>query len=152
LYKEVTFNDKNGAPINFPALGLRNPFGTKGEPLAQSPPFQATLRARYDFPFGDYLAFAQLAGTHRAHSFSTTDALQNEIDQKTPTRYDQPGFTTYDASIGVSKDAWNVQLYGTNITDVRGDLYSSYSQFVKMNTINRPRTLTLQFGYKFLGK
>jgi outer membrane receptor protein involved in Fe transport len=152
LYKEVTFNDKSGNPINFATLGLRNPFGTKGEPLAQSPPFQMTLRARYDFPLGDYLAFAQVAGTHRAHSFSTTDALQNQIDQVTPTRYDQPGFTTYDASIGVAKDAWNLQLYGTNITDVRGDLYSSYSQFIKMNTISRPRTLTLQFGYRFEGK
>ena len=40
LYKEVTFNDKAGNPIDFEALGLHNPYGTKGSPLAQSPPFQ----------------------------------------------------------------------------------------------------------------
>jgi iron complex outermembrane receptor protein len=153
LSKEVTFNDKNGAPINFEALGFHNPYGTKGSPLAQSPPFQANVRVRYELPvMSDYQTFVQVAASHRGHSYSTTDALQTEIDRVTPTRYDQPGFTTYDASIGVSKDAWNVQLYGTNITDVRGDLYSSYSQFVKMNTVTRPRTLTLQFGYKFEGK
>lgn len=153
LYKEVAFVDKNGAPIDFAALGLSNPFGTKGSPLAQSPPFQANIRARYDFPMvNEYLYFAQVSASHRAHSFSTTDALQTEVDQVTPTRYDQPGYTTYDASIGVSKDAWNVQLYGANITDVRGDLYSSYSQFVKMNTVTRPRTITLQVGYKFQEK
>jgi hypothetical protein len=45
-----------------------------------------------------------------------------------------------------------VQLYGANITNVRGDLYSSYSQFVKMNTVTRPRTLTLQMSYKFKEK
>ena len=94
----------------------------------------------------------QVSASHRGGSWSTTDALQTEIDQVTPTRYYQQGFTTYDAAIGVSKDAWMVQLYGTNITDVRGDLYSSYSQFVKMNTITRPRTLSLQMSYKFKEK
>jgi hypothetical protein len=100
----------------------------------------------------DYLPFIQFSASHRAHSYSTTDALQTQIDQKTPTRYDQPGFTTYDMSVGVSKDAWMVQLYGTNITNVLGDLYSSYSQFVKMDTVTRPRTLSLQLSYKFREK
>ncbi|MFL6599713.1 MAG: TonB-dependent receptor [Steroidobacteraceae bacterium] len=153
LWKEVSFVDKAGKPIDFPALGLTNPFGVKGSPLAQSPPFQMNIRARYDLPLiNDYQPFVQVSASHRAHSFSTTDALQTEIDQVTPTRYEQPGFTTYDASVGVSKDAWMVQVYGTNITDVRGDLFSSYSQFVKMNTITRPRTVNLEFSYKFEAK
>jgi iron complex outermembrane receptor protein len=153
LWKEVNFVDKDGTPIDFATLGLSNPFGIKNSPLAQSPPFQMSLRARYELPpMRDYLPFVQVSATHRAHSYSTTDALQLEIDQATSTRYDQPGFTTYDASIGVSKDAWMVQLYGTNITDVRGDLYSSYSQFIKMNTVTRPRTVNLEFGYKFSSK
>ncbi|HVO48326.1 MAG TPA: TonB-dependent receptor, partial [Steroidobacteraceae bacterium] len=152
LWKEVSFVDKNGKPIDFPALGLTNPFGVKGSPLAQSPPFQANIRARYDFPaVAEYRYFAQVSASLRAHSYSTTDALQTEIDKVTPTRYDQPGFTSYDASVGVTKDAWMVQLYGTNITNVRGDVFSSYSQFVRMDTITRPRTLTLQFNYKFNG-
>jgi len=152
LWKEVSFVDKNGQPIDFPALGLTNPFGTKGSPLAQSPPFQSNIRARYDFPaVSEYRYFAQISASMRAHSYSTTDALQTEIDQTTPTRYDQPGFTSYDASVGVTKDAWMVQLYGTNITNVRGDVFSSYSQFVRMDTITRPRTLTLQFNYRFNG-
>ena len=152
LSKEVSFNDRNGNPINFQALGLTNPFGTKGSPLAQSPPFQASLRLRYEFPVADYHPFAQVGSSLRAHSYSTTDALQTEIDQRTPTRYDQPGFTTYDASIGVAKDNWNIQVYGSNITDVRGDLFSSYSQFIRLDTVNRPRTIFFQFGYKFSAK
>ena len=155
LWKEVSFVDKAGNPIDFAALNppLTNPFGTKGSPLSQSPPFQMNIRARYDLqPIHDYQPFVQVSASHRAHSYSTTDALQTEIDQTTPTRYNQPGFTTYDASIGVSKDEWMVQVYGTNITDVRGDLFSSYSQFVKMNTVTRPRTVNLEFSYKFVGK
>jgi iron complex outermembrane receptor protein len=159
LYKEVSLNDVNGHPINWSQVlkpngtPYGNPFGTKNDPLAQSPPFQANVRARYDFPVvADYQTFLQVAATHRAHSWSTTDGIQTEVDQVTPTRYDQPGFTTYDASVGVSKDAWNVQLYASNLTDVRGDLFSNYNQFVKMNTITRPRTVSLQFGYRFQEK
>jgi outer membrane receptor protein involved in Fe transport len=66
--------------------------------------------------------------------------------------YDQPAFTTLDGSIGIAKDNWNLQLYGTNLTDKRADLYSSYSQWVRMNTVNRPRTLMLRFGYSFVGQ
>jgi len=150
LAKEVSFVDSSGKPIDFPSLGLQNPFGVRDSPLAQSPPFQMHFRARYDFPaWNDYQPFAQLAASHRAHSYSTTDKLRLEIDQQTSIVYDQPGFTTYDASVGVAKDAWLVQLYGTNITDVRGVLYSSYAQFIKMNSVTRPRTLTLGFSYKF---
>jgi hypothetical protein len=35
-------------------------------------------------------------------------------------KFNQPEFTTYDASLGVSKDNWNVELFGQNISDARG--------------------------------
>lgn len=47
------------------------------------------------------------------------------------------------------KDAWTVQAYCDNLTDVQGDLYSFYTLFVKANTISRPRTAGLRFSYKF---
>ena len=36
-----------------------------------------------------------------------------------------------------------------NLTDTLATLYSSYAEYVKMNTINRPRTLGIKFSYKF---
>jgi len=33
--------------------------------------------------------------------------------------------TTYDAALGVGKDAWVVQLYGENLTDTRAQLYAN---------------------------
>ena len=60
-----------------------------------------------------------------------------------------PSYTTYDASVGVAKDAWTVSFYGDNITDTLATIYSSYAEYVKMNTINRPRTLGIKFSYKF---
>ncbi len=135
----------NGQPIVIPVLPGQNnyggsPFGTLNSPLAQSPPFQANLRARYDFALGDYKAFWQVGGTHQAHSYSATGNIQT---------YDQAGFTTYDASLGVDKDAWTAQLYMQNLTDTRANLFENGNQFVTAQTINRPRTGGVRFSYKF---
>jgi outer membrane receptor protein involved in Fe transport len=109
-------------------------------PLAQSPPFQASLRARYEFLLGDFKSFAQIGGTHQSHSYSATGNIQT---------YEQAGFTTYDASMGVEKDAWTAQVYVQNLTDTRANLFENGNQFVTAETINRPRTGGVRFGYKF---
>jgi outer membrane receptor protein involved in Fe transport len=69
--------------------------------------------------------------------------------QGVPVAFHNPGSTTYDASLGVAKGPWTAQLYGENLTDTRAILSSSYTEWVKANTINRPRTLGLRFSYKF---
>jgi hypothetical protein len=125
-----------------------NPYGAKGSPLAMAPPFQGSLRVRYEVPIADYTAFVQVVGTHQAHSYSTTDRFSVDL-QGNSIAYEQPGFSTYDASMGVSKDSWAVQLYGQNLSDKRANLYSSYGQYVKSVLINRPRTLGLRFSYRF---
>jgi iron complex outermembrane receptor protein len=148
LVNTPTLHDINGAPIDWAKLGLHNPYGDQGTSLAQSPPFQGNLRARYEFLIGDYHAFVQGAAARRAHSLSTTDRLETQVDG-TSIAYDMPGFTTYDASVGIAKDAWNAQIYGTNITDSRGIDFSTYAQRVREDTVIRPRTVMLKIGYKF---
>jgi outer membrane receptor protein involved in Fe transport len=149
LTNTPTLHDKTGAPIDWDALGLHNPYGDLGSPLAQCPPFQGAARARYEFPVGSYQAFVQGAALMRSHSFATTDKLEREADGTTSIAYDLPGYTSYDMSVGVAKDAWMAQIYGTNITDVRGQLFSTYAQRVKQDTVIRPRTIMLRIGYKF---
>jgi len=126
----------NGQPIT----SIPNPYGVVNSPLAQSPPFQGNLRARYDFTFNDYNAFWQVGGVRQGSSHSSTGYRQN---------FDQPGYTTYDASLGVAKDAWSMQLYGQNITDTRYVTFISASQFVNQNFVGRPRTMGVRFSYKF---
>jgi iron complex outermembrane recepter protein len=135
----------NGQPIVIPVLAGQNnyggsAFGQPDSPLAESPPFQASLRARYEFLVGDYKAFWQVGGTHQAHSYSATGNIQT---------YDQAGFSTYDASLGVAKDAWTAQFYGQNLTNTRANLFENGNQFVTAETINRPRTMGVKFGFKF---
>ncbi|MBV9725646.1 MAG: hypothetical protein JO299_10785, partial [Gammaproteobacteria bacterium] len=63
--------------------------------------------------------------------------------------FENPAYTTYDASIGVGKGAWSAKLYGQNLTNVLTSTFTSNSQFALQETILRPRVLGLQFGYKF---
>ena len=88
---------------------------------------------------------------HQSHSLATTFHLSYDL-QGNSIAYDLPAFTTYDAALGVGKDAWLVQLVGENLTDTRAQLYSSYSQAYKAVTVNRPRTIGLRFSYTFSGK
>jgi hypothetical protein len=47
------------------------------------------------------------------------------------------------------KDAWGVEIYGENLTDTRVQLYVDGLDFVRLVTVNRPRTLGIRMSYKF---
>jgi iron complex outermembrane receptor protein len=145
--KNLTLIGTNGQPIT----NVVNPFGQLGQPLALSPAFEGNLRARYDFRLGDYETFFQIGAVRQAHSYATANPQQTTL-QGVPTNFDDPGFTIYDASAGIATGSWSTQLYAENFTDTRAILSASYAEFVKMNTINRPRTLGLRFSYKFAGQ
>jgi iron complex outermembrane receptor protein len=155
LVKQEVLVGLDGKPLDLSTIiyrgqPLANPGGNLGDPLAGAPPFQANVRVRYDFRVNTYDAFWQLSGQHQAHSYASTDRLTLDL-QGNSIAYDQPGFTTYDGALGVSKDAWTAQFYGSNLTDVRADLFTNARQWYKAETVNRPRTLGLRFSYKFSG-
>ena len=122
------------------AIPVPNVFGAVGGPLANSPPFQANMRVRYDWVMGSYFPFVQVGFQHRAHSYSPTGEIETDI---------QPAWTTYDASIGVSKGPWTLSLVGTNLTNVNKSLFTSRRQFIETWTPMRPRVLELTFNYHF---
>ena len=157
LVKQASFLWRDGTPIDFSSLQtssgqkLSNPGGALGSPLAGAPPFQGNFRARYEFTFNGYDAFAQIDAVHQSHSLATTDQLSLDL-QGNSIAYDLPAFTTYDGALGVGKDAWLVQVYGENLTDTRAELYANYTQWYKAITVSRPRTIGLRFSYKFSGR
>jgi iron complex outermembrane recepter protein len=130
----------NGVPVSlFPTEGI-------GSTLAQCPPFQGNIRARYEFSMKEYGGYWQIGAQHSAHSYSSV-ITEGQFE---PARQNQNPYTTYDGSLGVKKDAWNVDLYGENLTDTRAQLYVNDGfTSVHLVTPNRPRTLGLRFGYKF---
>ena len=125
-----------------------NPDGALGSPLAGAPPFQGNIRARYEFAFNGYDAFAQIGAVHQSHSLATTDRLTLDL-QGNSIAYDLPAFTTYHGALGVAKDGWLVQVYGENLTDTRAELFANYRQWYKAISVSRPRTIGLRLSYKF---
>jgi iron complex outermembrane recepter protein len=117
-----------------------NPYGTVGSPLADSPLSQWNMRVRDEIPFGSYNGFWQIGVQHVGDSISAAGNL---------IAYDQPSYTTYDAALGVSKDAWYVQIFGQNLTSANASTSTTASQFVETETVLRPRIAGVKFGYKF---
>jgi outer membrane receptor protein involved in Fe transport len=122
------------------ATPIQNVYGVRGSPLANSPPFEGNMRARYDWTMGSYLPYVQLGMQHQSHSLSASGNVE---------AYDQPAWTTYDLSAGVAKDNWTVSLIGTNITNVNKSLFTTSRQFILTETPMRPRTIELTFRYAF---
>jgi iron complex outermembrane recepter protein len=134
-----------------PITTIPNPYGPTGSPLADSPPFSGNVRARYEWAINNYLAFAQVGATRQGGSLSATGNVPPIASGTNTTvqRFYQPGYTTYDASVGVSKDNWNVALVGSNITDTRGINFISQSEAIQTETVIRPRVVGLRLGWKF---
>ena len=64
-------------------------------------------------------------------------------------RFENPAYTTYDASVGVAKGAWIVNVYGENLANSNASTFVSTDQFIVAQTPLRPRVLGASFGCKF---
>jgi outer membrane receptor protein involved in Fe transport len=132
---------------------ITNPYGPIDSPSADAPPVQFSLRARYDWEVAGYQPFVQVSATHSGHSF--TQAGSNPTIAQTGSittgrlRFENPAYTTYDASVGVAKDAWNVMVYGENLSNSNKSVFVSTDQFIVAQTPLRPRVLGVTIGYKF---
>ncbi|MGB7601036.1 MAG: TonB-dependent receptor, partial [Candidatus Sulfotelmatobacter sp.] len=127
--------------VNGVAVPMEQVYGLVGSPLANSPPFQANLRLRYDWVVGDYTPYMQAGFQHQAHSLSASGNVE---------AYNQPAWTTFDASAGVAKGEWSVSLVGTNLTNENKSLFTSSRQWILTETPMRPRVLELTFSYSFV--
>jgi iron complex outermembrane recepter protein len=138
------------------SLPYNNPFGVLGTRAPFSPPWQFNLRGRYDWTVGGYDAFASIGASHIGPMSNEPASFPdgNDPAQNPPTttllRYEIPGYTTYDAAIGASKDNWSVQLSGSNLFNSDAVTNISSGQFIKSQIPVRPRVLTFLVGYKFL--
>jgi outer membrane receptor protein involved in Fe transport len=158
--------DRNPASVNFGkaitescdstganCTPITNPFGPIGSPSANSPPIQFSLRARYDWTLAAYNAFVQFGASHTGHSFTQAGSNPTIASSGTVStgrlRFEDPAYTTYDASLGVAKDAWSAHVYVQNLTNSNASLFTNTDQFIVAQTVLRPRVIGAAFGYKF---
>jgi len=134
-------------------VAVQNALGAIGSTPAFSPKNQYNLRARYDWSFNDYKAFAQVGMTHvddmsnQPSSFQSGDGVL--IPYTTWLRYTMPGYNTFDASLGVAKGAWDLLIYGQNLSNKNASTFTTSGQDIKAEVPLRPRVLGVKVGFKF---
>jgi len=132
-----------------------NPYGLLGSRLPYSPALQFNLRGRYDWTLTSYHTFATFGANHigsesnEPANFPNGDSPSEVVPTTTLLRYTIPGYTTYDAAAGVSKDNWSVQLNANNVFDSDAATNITTGGFIKAEIPVRPRVLTLMMSYKF---
>ena len=136
--------------VNVP---VQNALGSIGSTPAFSPKLQYNLRARYNWSVNEYSWFAQLGMSHvdemsnQPSSFTSGDGVL--IPYTTWLRYTMPSYNTYDASFGLAKAAWEVTVYGQNLSDSNASTFTTSGQDIKAIVPLRPRVLGLKLDFKF---
>lgn len=134
-----------------------------GSPLAMSPKFQFSITGRYEKLLSSgYKPFAQATFHHVSSSISSDVAntsirwtgstvvyngvTVNNGDVISPqvSSLPQAGYETVDASFGVGKDIWTLEVFGKNLTDARPELFKSTSDGEMRVTTSRPLTVGLR--------
>lgn len=146
-------NPATAAQFGKPITAFRNPYGPLGSPTANSPPIKFNVRLRYETRLADYRAFVQAGAMHTGHSFTQsgsnpTLAVGGAVNT-TFLRFEDPAYSLFDASAGVAKEAWNVQIFASNLADKIASVFTSTGQFVETQTVTRPRLIGVKFGYQF---
>lgn len=136
-----------------------NPYGVLGTRPPFSPPWMFNLLARYDWTTGAYKPFAWIGASHIASmsnepaNFPDGNAPSESPPTGSPTttllRYQIPGYTTYDAALGVANDSWTAQIQCHNLNNAYGPTNISSGPFIKAEIPLRPRVITFLIGYKF---
>jgi len=130
-----------------------NPYGVLGTRPPFSPPWMFNVRARYDWSFNEYKPFAWVGASHIGPQSNEPASFPDGNLQAVPTttllRYEIPGYTTYDAAIGVQRDNWTAQITGQNLANEYGPTNISSGQFIKSEIPLRPRVLMAQVSWKF---
>ena len=132
---------------------VTNPFGPVGAPSANSPPIQFSVRARYEWAMADYNWFVQAGATHNGHSFTQAGAnptiLPGGAINTSRGRFELPAYSVYNASFGIAKDPWWVNVFCENLSNSNASTFISTDQFIVEQTPLRPRVIGGSFGYKF---
>ena len=130
-----------------------NPFGTVGSVTAFSPSFQGNIRANYEWMIDAYKAHVTVGGNYVGSMYNEPATYPSGVGVTVPyttaLRYLQPGYGTLDAAIGVAKDNWTAELYGTNLLDSHASTFTTSGQFIKAEVPLRPTVIMVKIGASF---
>ena len=128
------------------AAGL-DPRAEAGTPMPWVPKFQYTAIGRYQFDVASMPSYAQLA-------LAYTGSRWNDLDTTNPRRAEMDAYTIVNGAIGIDKETWTLELFGSNLTDERAqnqivDAGYPDSTLDTRTYTNRPRTFGIRFSQRF---
>ncbi|HEY0104637.1 MAG TPA: TonB-dependent receptor [Rhizomicrobium sp.] len=130
-----------------------NPYGVVGGQAAFSPKWQGNVRVRKDWTMGDYLGFASVGLSYTGPMWNQPANYVSGNGLSIPTttylRYYMPGYTTFDAAIGVDYDRWNAQIYGENLGNSHASTFTSSAQWIKSEVPLRPMVVGVKVGFTY---
>ncbi len=136
------------------AVPLQSPFGAIGSSLPYAPHVQGDLRVRYDWAGPARLGYFVSGGAsyigatyNQPSTYPSGDGVL--IPGTTLLRYRMPGYAQLDAQVGLQRDAWNVSVFGENLTNTHASTFTSSAQFIKSEVVLRPTTYGVKIGYTF---
>ena len=109
-----------------------------GSELALAPPIQGSIRGRFDWHVDDYIPYVQAGVRYTAKAWSSIVAEE---------RFRQDSYTIVDVSAGLTKNSWLIELFVTNLTDKRAQMFINTQDKDKRTATNRPRTIGLRLTY-----
>ena len=123
-----------------------DPRAPKGTPMPYVPKFQYTAIGRYNFDMASQPAYAQLAVSH-------TGSRWNDLDITNSRRAEMAAYTILNGAVGIEKESWSVELFGSNLTDERAEnqiVDPGYDSALDSRIYtNRPRTFGIRFSQRF---
>lgn len=96
------------------------------------------------------LVYGAESGVERQNeggSFGTVNDSTGSLPMNS--RFVNKATTTLNASMGLSMDNWNAELFVNNITSEEGAMTETAGKFSAEQSVMRPRTMGLRFSYNF---
>jgi outer membrane receptor protein involved in Fe transport len=122
---------------------------TQGARLPLTPDWTASLGIEYRSPgrLLDAQPFARLDLAYVGESVNNLEGIES-VAAATGVQV-QKAYETGDFRIGLELENWSASLFVDNVWDKRANLFLSNRWAVQRQSINRPRTVGLQFRYDF---
>ena len=124
-----------------------DPRAPSGTPMPWVPKFQATAIGRLNFDVASMPSYGQLAVAY-------TGSRWNDLDTTNPRRAEMDSYALVNGAIGIEKETWTLELFGSNLTDERTqnqivDPGYPDSTLDTRTYTNRPRTFGIRFSQRF---
>ncbi len=122
---------------------------TKGARLPLTPDWSATLGVEYRARGRLFNAqpFARVDLAYVGESVNNLEGIESVVAEGGVQV--QEAYQTGDFRIGLEGEHWTTSLFVDNFWDERADLFLSNRWAVQRQSINRPRTIGLQYRYEF---